>query len=259
MGRIKKSYGIVCCRTHQITGFQLILIKKPITYHFYEFVIGHYKKSNDNQIKKLFNNMTFHEKLDILSLKFATMWYRVFHNNPEQTFSDSKDDMFRQYLRRKVKFEDAFLHDKGVRLKRILSDTMNAETLWEIPKGRRQEQTSEPAINAAIREFSEETMIPQDKYRVLWHAKPYIETYTDSGTTYQNIYYYAVANDNLEPIAKFHDGQQIAEVSAVKWCNLAEVRNMQMDKRVHERLIKMIKKIKQKYKNYLKKMLKAIS
>lgn len=253
MVKIKKSYGIICCRKHPKNGIQIVLVKKPMTYHFYEFISGHYRKNDDAHLKKLFNNMTFHEKLDILSMKFNLMWYRVYKTNPDQVFLQGAGSyMSKQYMRKKTKFEASFLQDGGSRLKKLMSDTTNAETLWEIPKGRRQEQTNEECINAAIREFTEETTILPKQYKLLLRIAPYIETYSDFGTTYQNIYYYADAINDWEPSIKFSDGAQISEVSAISWCSLSDIKNMKLDPNTHRRLLTMFDKISKKYKNYVK-------
>jgi len=250
MGKIKKSYGIVCCRKHPLHGLQILLIKKPMTYHFCEFISGHYRKNDDAHLKKLFNNMTYHEKMDVLSLKFNLMWYRIYKCNPEQTFLQSSGSfMAKQYMKKKTKFEASFLHDGGHRLKKLISNTTNAETLWEVPKGRRHEQTAEEPINAAIREFTEETTVVKDKYQLMLRIPPYIETYSDFGTTYQNVYYFSRALSNWEPEIKFSDGHQICEVSAISWCSLRDIQNMKLDKHTHRRLVTLFKKICKKYKN----------
>lgn len=250
MTKLKKSYGIICCRKHPTYGFQMVLIKKPISYHFCEFVSGNYRKTDDTHLKKLFNNMTYYEKMDILSLRFNLMWYRIYKGNPDQVFLQSSGSyLSKQYLKKKTKFEVSFLHDGGARLKKLMADTTNAETLWEIPKGRRQEQTAEEPINAAIREFTEETTIQPSQYQILLRINPYVETYSDFGVTYQNIYYFAKAIGNWEPTIKFSDGHQIFEVSAISWCSLNDIRNMKLDKITHQRLLRLYDKVSKKYKN----------
>lgn len=249
MGKIKRSYGIICCRRDPTYGLQIILIKKPITYHFCEFVSGHYRKADESHLRKLFNNMTYHEKMDILSLKFSAMWYRIYRCDLDQSFIQSNSNQARQYLRNKAKFETTFLQDGGNRLKQLMADTVNAETLWEIPKGRKQESSGEDDINTAIREFSEETLIKPSSYTILWHIKPYIETYADFGVTYQNIFYYANAAPDLEPAIKFSNGRQIAEVSAIRWCGILDIINMKLEKGTYQRLLNMFRKVSKKYKN----------
>ena len=252
MVNIKKSYGIVCCRKHHIHGVQLILVKKPYTYHFCEFLAGKYRKNDDFKLIKLFNNMTYYEKMDILSLRFEYMWYRVFRTNPEQTYKRD-DNTFKNYLKKKTKFEICFLYDGGHRLKRLMSATDNAETLWEIPKGRKNDTENEDYVNTAIREFTEETTIEPDKYTLLLHINPYIDTYSDFGVTYQNIYYFAVATGEWEPQIKFSNRQQISEIAAIRWCSMIDINLMKLDPMTHKRLIKLFKKISTKYKNYFKR------
>lgn len=253
MTKIKKSYGIICCRKHVDKGLQIILVKKPVTYHYCEFIAGHYRKTDDAFLLKLFNNMTYGEKMDIINMKFAVMWYRVYKNNPEQSFipgSNINAFQFKRYAKMKAQFEDTFMPDGGVRLRKLINDTCNAETLWEIPKGRKVEHIFEESLNAAIREFEEETLITEDKYKILFCIKPYIETYTDFGTTYQNTYYYADAIDIWEPKIKFANKQLVSEVQDIKWCTLTNVLNMQLDVHTHKRIIKLFKIIGKKYKNF---------
>lgn len=248
MAKIKRSYGIICCRKVPNKGLQIVLIKKPNTYHFNEFICGHYRKSDISHLKKLFNNMTYHEKIDILSMKFQLMWYRIYKTTPDQMYNNQYQT--KNYLKKKSKFETSFLQDGGVRLKKIIADTTNAETVWEIPKGRKQ-TFDEKDLNTAIREFGEETKIDEKKYKILFHIKPYIETYSDFGTTYQNIYYYADAVGEWEPSIKFSDGVQISETSAISWCTLSDIKNLKLDKSTHTRLTNMFVKISKKYKNNL--------
>lgn len=250
MPKIKKSYGIICCKKKDNKGLQIILIKKPTTYHFCEFVSGHYRKNDNTHLHKLFNNMTYHEKMDILSLKFANMWYRIYKTQPEQTFHHSNSYTSKQYIRKKNKFEVAFMQDNGARLKRLIADSINVDTIWEIPKGRRKESKDESEIDAAMREFAEESLITQLHYKFLWHIPPYIETYSDFGVTYQNIYYYATAIGEWEPSIKFGNNQQIAEVSDIKWCTKSDLVNMHLEKTTYNRLLTMFQKVGKKYKNF---------
>jgi 8-oxo-dGTP pyrophosphatase MutT (NUDIX family) len=254
MTKIKRSYGIICCRQNKTKGVEIILIRKPTTYHFCEFVAGHYRKNDNTHLHKLFNNMTYHEKMDILSMKFANMWYRIYKSNPDQIFLQSiGSNISKQYIRKKNKFDITFLQDGGSRLKKLISESINVETTWEIPKGRKNDD-NEYDIDTAIREFSEESLIPRNNYDILWRIKPYIETYTDFGVTYQNIYYYAKAiknekGEDWEPSIKFGNKQQISEVSAIRWCSINDLSNISLEKTTYQRMLNMFKKVAKKYKN----------
>ena len=180
----KTSHGIICYnRTPE--GIRILLIKKTNTYAFVDFVVGRYKNNSD--IITLFNKMTYNEKRDILFLKFNMLWYKVFNVAPEQTYQRDESSMSEFYFRRKSEFERSFLRDGGARLRRFAEMSPNVETIWEIPKGRA--SRGETSIDAAIREFGEETGIAT--YDIDLHIKPYVECYVDNRTIYKNIYYYA--------------------------------------------------------------------
>jgi hypothetical protein len=248
MPRIKKSYGIICFRPSE-NGVKILMIKKSTTYHFCEFIAGHYGKHNNLHMHKLFNNMTYHEKMDILSLKFQNMWYRIYRENPDKVFLQSNQSFWAaSYLKKKNKFETSFLQDGGEKLRKLISKSCNVDTPWEFPKGRKDEKKCEGEIETAIREFYEETGISDNKYTMLWHIKPYIETYTDFGTTYQNIYYYADAIGIWEPEFKFYDKQQIAEVSDVKWISKNDLAHMKLEEITYKRLLNSFNKIISKYR-----------
>jgi 8-oxo-dGTP pyrophosphatase MutT (NUDIX family) len=246
MPGIKKSYGIICCK--QQDGLKLLMVKKSTTYHFCEFVAGHYRKNNDVHLIKLFNNMTYHEKMDILSLKFQNMWYRIYMENPDKVFlQGNKSFWANQYLKKKNKFETTFMQDGGEKLKKLIANSVNVETPWEIPKGRKDEKEEE--IETAIREFKEETGVDETQYRILWHIAPYIETYTDFGTTYKNTYYYAITIGDWDPKFKFYSKTQISEVSYVRWISKNELKHLQLEDVTYKRLLNSFKKILKKYKN----------
>lgn len=247
MPKIKRSYGIICCRKHPDRGIQIILIKKPTTYYFCEFIAGRYRKNDDIHLQKLFNNMTYHEKIDILSMNFSIMWSRSYLADPGITSCSIRN---KHYLRKKSKFEMTFLQDEGKRLKTLISNSINVETVWEIPKGRKTD--IEIPVEAAMREFEEETAIKSDNYKVLWHLKPYIETYNDFGITYQHIYFYAQAVNQWEPNIRFGDKKQISEVADIKWYGINDLKHLNLEKNTYERLINMFSKVIKKYKNYHK-------
>lgn len=181
----KRSYGIICCT--YINGLlHILLIKRANSYHFCSFVMGKYH--NDKDLISLFNNMTGHEKITIMSLRFPSIWYSMHLEDPETVNSRRS----RCYLDCKSKFEKYFLTNRN-KLIRLISNTTTKDTIWEIPKGRK--KNNEHNITTAMREFEEETKIPSDKYEVLLHVDPVQEVFVDYGTTYVCTYYFAVLKD----------------------------------------------------------------
>jgi 8-oxo-dGTP pyrophosphatase MutT (NUDIX family) len=242
----KISYGVVCLRKGN-KGIEIIMVKKSTTYHFCEFVMGHYSKNNSNLLVKLFNNMTYHEKMDILSFNFDNMWYRVRREIPFSRFTDARSNIFYNF---KNKFNTTFMNDTD-RLKHLIDKSNNVDTPWEFPKGRK-DFNDKSDIETAIREFKEETNIDETKFRMLWHIKPYVESYVDFGVFYCNVYYFAEAIGNWEPEIKFYDKQQISEISSVNWISKNNLSIMKLDETTHKRLLKLFNKIINKYRNNAK-------
>ena len=246
----KYSYGLICFRQNDITGIEILMIKKSNTYHFCEFVSGHYKKYDDDGLLKLFNNMTYNEKIDILSLNFTNLWYKVYMEFPK---NDINYIWKSSYKKKEKKFNNSFLHDNGIRLRKIIGKSKNTDTPWEFPKGRKNHK-NESDIETAIREFYEETGIKSNKYNILWNIKPYIETYKDYGIIYKNTYYFAEAIDKWKPKYRFSNNTQISETSAVSWVSKNYLKSIINDNENYKRNVKKFTKIIKKIKNNKKKI-----
>ena len=77
------SYGIALTKKNKNTNnYELLFIKKRVTYAYITFIKGIYNKNNDNELIKLFNNMTIEEKICIMSLNFNIMWYKLYMMHP---------------------------------------------------------------------------------------------------------------------------------------------------------------------------------
>lgn len=255
------------CRYNKQKNKQLeiLMIKKRYTYHYFSFVFGYYKKYNNKQLQYLFNNMTFGEKIDILSMKFSNMWYRLWICDPEKNYNiynmyddkkNSDGDMknLKCYFRKKSKFENIFLRDGGKRLKRLINNSSNSVSPWEIPKGNM--VLGETELDCARREFGEEANIYVDKYTILWGVKPIIATHKDDNIIYRSIYYTAVFHKDAdwEPKVKFETSGQLAEVEQVQWVSLEEIKFLNLNESSKKRLVciytNIIRAFKKKIKSY---------
>jgi 8-oxo-dGTP pyrophosphatase MutT (NUDIX family) len=246
MTRIKKSYGVICMRT-TAQGMQLLMVKRATTYHFSEFVSGHYNKANETHLMTLFNNMTFDEKRTILTLKYDAIWYKAYLELVDSHYFDTSA-FANQYIQRKNKFENTFLRDGGTRLRNLISKSRNSDMPWTIPKGRK-DSDREADLDTAIREFREETGIEDAYYKVLWNIPPYIETYSDFGITYQNTYYYAEAVGTWDPVYRFGNKKLLSEIADIKWLSKESLPHMNLDATTFKRMKKSFDKMIKKYKN----------
>jgi 8-oxo-dGTP pyrophosphatase MutT (NUDIX family) len=177
--------------------------------------MGKYNPNNNAEIIKLLNGMTIDEKLDLLSLNFIQIWYRLWLSTSQQSQS---------YFNAKNKFESSFAVDQGVRLRKLVTKSAHAERVWEIPKGRKKNRT-EPDIHCAVREFGEETGVQKKNYKMFPGAKR-TYSYVDENTRYTNIYYIALAKTNVEPKIDFSITDQVSEVSDIRWMSIEDIRHI---------------------------------
>lgn len=227
----KESYGIACVRVNALTKFpEILMVCKRCTYMFQLFVTG--KWNDENRCIYMFNLMTIDEKLDILSLNFNQMWYRLwlatsntfdFRGNP---CMDTPLEEFRNtsFYNAKRKFESTFLADKGERLRKLIGQTKSISRIWEIPKGKKDKYTEE-SISCAIREFEEETGIDKSQYNIHMDELHHY-TFIDDGVRYKYHYYLATCSPTLNPIACKPMDMRIGEICKVKWMDINAIKHV---------------------------------
>jgi len=218
----KCSQGIACCRLNA-GKLEILLIKKRFTYAFNKFVHGRYSSNNTSEIILLFGGMTIEEKLDLCSLNFSQMWYRV--------WLDSKI-MLSSFFTYKNKFEKTFLVDGGIKLRKLLNKSGNSHRIWEIPKGHKKNK-AEHDLHCAIREFYEETGINKCDYKLFADAK-ITSSYIDEGVRYINNYFIAFTPHVITPKIDFTLQEQINEISDIRWMNIESIRQIDYDKRLEQ-------------------------
>lgn len=279
--KTKVSYGIALCRQNKgkNNAVEILLIKKRYSYAYQSFVMQHYSKNDTSYIRYLFDQMSFGEKIDILGMQFCQMWQRIWLNNPEKFFNlidvykstnfskrvikskFSDADIHKLYREKKNKFENNFLKDGGEKLRQVISQSKDAEILWEIPKGKKSEKNNdETNIDCAIREFYEETSISSDKYKILYDVDPLIDSFVDNSTKYKTVYYIATLNKdskNYMPHIDFRNFEQISEVEQIKWVSIDEIKFFNLPKSMNDRLYYLYKYIIKMYKknNRLSKLI----
>lgn len=247
--KLKRSYGIACCRFSEADArYEILMVRKRVSYGFVTFVLGGYSKNDDAGIIDLLNNMTIQEKIDIMSLRFDVIWWRMWLTFPGQLPESGNDtdswlsiyfkrtiwDFVRTpppktkqelYIVRKAFFEGVFLCDGGERLRRLMSrSTKSVDQLWEIPKGGI--EPGESFLQCAQREFREETNVSAHKYSILGGVDPVARTFTCNETTYSENYFVAMETEMIQPKISVAESMQLLEIDAVAWVSIAELRHL---------------------------------
>ena len=98
---IKKSFGVILCKINYITNNpEVLLVHKRYTYAYTTFVYGKYSKPNiwpkfnNGYILNILSQMTVNELLDIWSLNFEQMWYRISLQNINDELYKKKYNKF---------------------------------------------------------------------------------------------------------------------------------------------------------------------
>ncbi len=208
--REKHSLGIACVRFNDNGRPEILLVRKRITYAFNLFVHGRYNTKSNQDLIRLFSQMTIAEKLDILSRNFMQIWYRVWLNNTTAS----------EFLVAKNKFEMVFSGDGGARLKKLIAKSATADLIWEIPKGKKKKPT-EPDLNCAVREFQEETGLALGSYQLFPQARKSY-THIDQHVKYTNTYFIAYAFADAK--INFNLTDQVAELSGIQWMTIDAIR-----------------------------------
>lgn len=199
----------------------VLIAQKRNTYGYIDFINVRYNKNDNKRLKSLFDNMTTHEKLDILSLDFDRLMYKynlININADEQIFKEACDlYKKKKYSEWKRKFEQNFCHAAGrKRLKALINTSSSIDEMWDLPRGRKLD-SREKDLNCAIREFYEETHIGPEAYNILSNEH-FVITQIDDGIEYEIHYFVAVCTaPNLQPKININNYAQISEVIDLKF------------------------------------------
>jgi 8-oxo-dGTP pyrophosphatase MutT (NUDIX family) len=236
------SYGIALVKKNKLINnvnqYEILMIKKRLTYAYIAFVKGVYNKNNENELLRMFNSMTVDEKFCIMSLNFNIMWYKSTLSIPYQNKFISKE--ITKFEKCKIKFEKNFLTDNGTKLLNIIKKSKSSKKIWEIPKGATNKNESN--INAAIREFTEETNIKKNKYKILYNINPITYIFTDDNITYKYVYYIAVLLDNKYQLwLDFKTNSNIMEITELKFFTLNELSLININSKLKDYIKKIFK------------------
>lgn len=270
----RTSAGIACCRfNNEKNQYEIIMVQKRYTYAFVDFVLGRYSQKLNKSILALINKMTVQERLDILSLNFNMLWFKIWCNFPkinprDETRWANNDDSWMAiykkitlvdymkpsrmhnsrrglYLKSKFKFDLLTSRDRGLRINNIIKMAGKPSVLmWEIPKGK--VHKSEPMLHGAMREFEEETNIDLDFSDIVTGISPFVECYRNRNRVYRNIYYIASIKSNVTPSIDFSNILQVVEIGDIKWMGINELRNASNNTRIISTVESILKTVKMK-------------
>lgn len=212
----KVSSGLILCRRRG-GHFEVLAVRGRYSYAFSDFVHGRYARRDLKVVRTLLAHMSLNERLDVMSLNFEQMWYRIWLT-AKRTQA--------HYYKSLEKFQRVWLEpDNGKLLLELLREAPGLdEPRWEIPKGKPL-HGGETSIVCAVREFSEETGIPRDAYRLLPDYSRQV-SYIHMGVRYVITYHLAFLSRPLaepgETVSLRRLGQA-AEINEVRWMGMGQI------------------------------------
>ena len=216
-------------------AIKFLMIRRKFSLGFMEFMLGKYSVNNLEYIYRMFNEMTIEEKVRIMSDTFDELWFSIDYNRPDFDSDNLVDDyrkkLEQDYNTSKRKFyllKHGYINkfNQYVNLYQIVKNLRHnwIEQEWEFPKGKR--KLNESNLDAALREFSEETNYPLDKIDIILTDYPILEKYYGSnGKKYKHIYFLARANEYINCDTLSFTEFQDVEISDIQWMTYNEAMN----------------------------------
>ena len=209
------SIGIIAVRLNSNNEYEYLMIRRKDTLGYVDFMRGKYCLYNKSYIHNIINEMTLTEKNNLLTLDFNTLWKKLWGGEigiqyrSEERTSQEKINQLNVGIKTNHEFYS---------LETLInnSTTQWKETEWGFPKGRRNYQ--EKDLNAAIREFEEETGYCKSSLQIIHNLLPLEEIFTGSNyKSYKHKYYLAFINEPFNKISSFETN----EVSKIEWKTLS--------------------------------------
>jgi 8-oxo-dGTP pyrophosphatase MutT (NUDIX family) len=249
------SYGIILFKKVMVekeTDYQFLMIRRKDSFGYIDLIRGKYLPNNLEQVQGIVNEMSELEKEKILRYEFRELWKMMWGNTVNSQYKNEEVHSAKKFEAIK---NGIFIEETGEY--KTLADLVKEsttgwkETEWEFPKGRR--NNKEKDLVCALREFEEETGIPQDLIYVIENVLPFEETFIGTNyKSYKHKYFLAYIKEeddlNSQPFVHF----QPSEVSKMEWKTLNQclesIRPYHLEKK---QLIQNVYKVLKEYRLFI--------
>lgn len=189
-----------------------LMIRRKNTLGYVDFMRGKYPLYNKDYIMNIIDEMTLEEKDDLLNKTFEDNWCKLWGDSVGIQYRGEEKSSKEKFNQLKEGY--IFENNELLTLKELINDSKTnwREPEWGFPKGRRNYQ--EKDIEAAVREWEEETGFSREDIKLVENIIPFEEIFTGSNNkSYKHKYYIALFKSDQEISNSFQE----SEVSAVTW------------------------------------------
>jgi len=217
------SLGVVLFKYNRTNNeIKYLLIRRKDSIGYVEFIRGKYVSSDIKYIKKIISDMSQLELSKLLNNDFEKLWKDLWMDGNKNNNSFRRD--FNKAIDKFNKIKGGYiLNNTEIILEKLILENSSQweETEWGLPKGRR--NIRENDIQAAEREFKEETSIDSSDYIIYKNNKSFEEEYIGSNNVkYKHIYYLAKYLGNKNITIDKNNLDQIKEISDINFFTLLE-------------------------------------
>ena len=223
-------------------GLKYLLVRRKDTIGYVEFIRGKYALTDIKYILNMINTMTNSEKSNLTNKTFDYLWKNLWmesSTNRSKSFKNNYNEAKIKFLKFKSGIE---IDDKILKLTDVINMSSSnwLEPEWGIPKGRRNNR--ETNLEAAIREFKEESNLKDKDFILLDNVKPFYEEYLGSdNVTYRHIYFVAKYIGNNDVKLDKYNRLQATEISKIGFYSLTEALDKFRDYHIEKkRVIKLV-------------------
>ena len=209
------SNGIVAYNKISNSDIKYLMIRRKDSLGYVDFMRGKYHINNKTYIMNIINEMTIHEKQNLLTKDFNILWNTLWGDYVTNQYKNEKNVAYEKFriLKSGIIIDNTFID-----LEKLIknSNTEWKEPEWGFPKGRR--NYMETDIKCALREFEEETGYSKNNIEIIHNLSPYEETFIGSNyKSYKHVYYIGnIINSNIR------NEFQASEVSKIEWKTCAD-------------------------------------
>jgi 8-oxo-dGTP pyrophosphatase MutT (NUDIX family) len=213
------SYGVIAIQAAaDPKEIRYLVIRRKDSLSYVEFLRGKYKPTNHAYIQLLCNEMTVSERSRLLTGTFSTLWNELWNGQHTRQFRNEAASA-------QALFEA--LKTTGDSEGKLLSAYMAACTThyedpeWGFPKGRRNLRESD--MRCAVREWHEETGLPEGTLHLMPDIRPCEEEYIGSnGIPYKQMYYIGCCKKDTPVSVRKENAVMAREIGGIGWYTIEE-------------------------------------